>query len=83
MESLIANPFYSIFFGQHLVSDQLCVGNDIIPYASRLSQKTNSVWKYNESLRFKKMGHCYGNAVVKTHQILVLTRRYAKHTMRR
>ena len=36
MESLIANPFYSIFFGQHLVSDQLCVGNDIIPYASRL-----------------------------------------------
>ncbi len=36
MESLIANPFYSIFFGQHLVSDELCVGNDIIPYASRL-----------------------------------------------
>lgn len=36
MESLIANPFYSIFFGQHLVSDQLCVGNDIIHYASRL-----------------------------------------------
>lgn len=36
MESLIANPFYSIFFGQHLVSDQLRVGNDIIPYASRL-----------------------------------------------
>lgn len=36
MESLIANPFYSIFFGQHLVSDQLCVGNDTIPYASRL-----------------------------------------------
>lgn len=36
MESLIANPFYSIFFGQHLVSDQLCVGNDIIPCASRL-----------------------------------------------
>ena len=36
MESLIANPFYSIFFGQHLVSDQLRVGNDTIPYASRL-----------------------------------------------
>lgn len=36
MESLIANPFYSIFFGQHLVSDQLRVGDDIIPYASRL-----------------------------------------------
>lgn len=36
MESLIANPFYSIFFGQHLVSDQLRVGNDIIHYASRL-----------------------------------------------
>lgn len=36
MESLIANPFYSIFFGQHLVSDELCVRNDTIPYASRL-----------------------------------------------
>ncbi|MCK6144538.1 hypothetical protein [Prevotella intermedia] len=36
MKTLAANPFYSIFFGQYLVSDQPQEGDDIIPYSSRL-----------------------------------------------